>query len=243
MRWKHPTRGLVPPLEFVELAEETGLIVALGHWVLDQACAQMQAWAANGHQGFGVGEQVSARQLQEPAFIEDVRLALSRHQLAPGQLVLELTETIFALDASSIGEQLESLRQISMQVAMDDFGTGYSSLSYLQKFQLDVLKIDKSFVDGLGDDDQDGGALVTAIISLAHSLRLEVVAEGIETVAQRDELWSMGCAHGQGYLYSRPVPPQEMATLLSSSGQLGPPAGTGQRAAARLEMATLRPAS
>jgi diguanylate cyclase (GGDEF)-like protein/PAS domain S-box-containing protein len=243
VRWQHPTRGLVPPLEFVELAEQTGLIVELGHWVLDHACAQMQAWAADGHQGLRLSVNVSARQLQEAAFVEDVRLALSRHQLAPGQLVLELTETIFASDADSIGEQLKSLRQIGVQVAMDDFGTGYSSLSYLQKFQLDVLKIDKSFVDGLGDDDQDGSALVTAIISLAHSLRLEVVAEGIETVAQRDELWSMGCAYGQGYLYSRPVPSEEIAMLLSSSIQLGPPAGTGQRAAARLEMATLRPAS
>ena len=222
VRWQHPTRGLLPPTDFVELTEETGLIVELGGWVLDQACAQLGSWARAGYAALRMSVNVSARQLQEPDFIGDVRAALRRHRVNPTRLVLELTESIFALDAPAVSEQLRALRDVGVQIAMDDFGTGYSSLSYLQKFQMDILKIDKSFVDDLGGNDRDGSALVSAIIALAHALRLEVVAEGIERPGQRDELWSMGCGLGQGFLYSRPVEADQMSALLASSASMGP---------------------
>ena len=211
-------------MDFVELAEETGLILELGRWVLDQACAQQKRWIDAGHSELRMSVNVSARQLKEHSFVDDVRSALRRHQLDPAHLVLELTESIFALEMGLVvAEQLQMLRGIGVKVAMDDFGTGYSSLAYLQKFPIDVLKIDKSFVDGLGAGDMDGNALVTAIISLAHSLRLDIVAEGIEHPEQRDELWSMGCTFGQGYLYSRAVEPEQVSELLSNSRQLWPP--------------------
>ncbi|MCU1405617.1 MAG: sensor-containing diguanylate cyclase/phosphodiesterase, partial [Glaciihabitans sp.] len=243
VRWQHPTRGLIPPTDFVELAEETGLIVELGRWVLNESCAQVKTWADQGHSGLRLSVNVSARQLRELSFVDDVRSALRVNELQPHQLVLELTESIFALGSPVIGDQLRGLRELGVKIAMDDFGTGYSSLSYLQKLQLDILKVDKSFVDGLGDGDLDGSALVTAIISLAHSLRLDVVAEGIENAHQRDELWSMGCAFGQGYLYSRPLQSDQMTELLVRSPQLGPHNQPGQRDVARLRLATLRPDS
>ena len=157
---------------------------------------------------------VSARQLTEPAFIDDVRSTLTRYSIAKDQLVLELTESLFALTSPEISAQLAALHELGIKIAMDDFGTGYSSLAYLQKLQLDILKIDKSFVDGLGDN-AHGSALVNTILSLAASLQLEVVAEGIETLDQRDELHSIGCLLGQGYLYSRPLDPVAMTRLLA----------------------------
>jgi len=217
VRWAHPTDGLLPPTDFVALTEETGLIVELGRWVLEQACEQLRRWADAGHPELRMSVNVSARQLDEIGFIEDVRGALRRHRVRPGRLVLELTESIFALDAAAVSEQLRTLRDLGVQIAMDDFGTGYSSLSYLQKFQMDVLKIDKAFVDPLGDGGTASGALVSAIIALAHALRLEVVAEGIERPEQRDALWAMGCALGQGFWYSRPVEAERMTELLAGT--------------------------
>jgi diguanylate cyclase (GGDEF)-like protein/PAS domain S-box-containing protein len=217
IRWQHPTRGLVPPLEFIQLAEETGLIVDIGRWVIDTACAQIRAWADAGLPRHRMSVNVSARQLHEPTFVDDMRRALRRHNVPRGQLVMELTESLFALDLPEVSAQLRGLRELGIKIAMDDFGTGYSSLAYLQKFHLDILKIDKSFVDGLGDGSADGGTLVKAIISLAASLQLEVVAEGVERTDQRDELQIMGCRLGQGYLYSKPVDSDAMTELLSGS--------------------------
>jgi EAL domain-containing protein (putative c-di-GMP-specific phosphodiesterase class I) len=217
VRWEHPTQGLLPPTDFVGLTEETGLIVELGRWVLEQSCAQLRVWADAGHADLRVSVNVSARQLHEDSFVDDVRGALRRHRVRPERLVLELTESIFALDAAAISEQLRALRELGVRIAMDDFGTGYSSLSYLQKFQMDILKIDKAFVDPLGDGDPDSGALVSAIISLAHALRLEVVAEGIERPEQQAQLRAMGCRLGQGFLYSRPVEPAQLSALLADA--------------------------
>jgi EAL domain-containing protein (putative c-di-GMP-specific phosphodiesterase class I) len=205
------------------MAEETGQIVELGRWVLDRACRQWRTWADQGHASHRVSVNVSARQLQEAGFADDVASVLQRHDMNPAVLVLELTESIFALDGSKILDQLTTIRDLGVRLAVDDFGTGYSSLSYLQQFQIDEVKVDKSFIDGLGSGNADDGALANAIVSMAHSLRLEVVAEGIETVAQRDELWSMGCGLGQGYLYSRPVPPDELLRLLTLAKPLGNP--------------------
>ncbi len=239
VRWQHPTRGVIPPMDFVPLAEESGLIVDLGSWVLDQACAQIGDWNEAGHPELRLSVNVSARQLHETGFVSKVQAALSRHDVHPAQLVLELTESLFALDAPAIGEQIKDLRALGVKIAMDDFGTGYSSLSYLQKFQLDVLKIDKSFVDELNVDNPDGAALVNAIITLASSLRLEVVAEGVEHAAQRDELWSMGCNLAQGYLYSVPLPSHQMTEVLASRSQLGPRTSAAQRNPTRLRLAPL----
>ena len=235
VRWQHPTRGLVMPAEFIAMAEETGQIVELGRWVLDRACTQWRSWAEQGHASHWLSVNVSARQLQDSSFADEVRSALLRHDMNPDALVLELTESIFALDGPKIMDQLSMIRDLGVRLAVDDFGTGYSSLSYLQQFQIDEVKVDKSFVDGLGSGNADDGALANAIVSMAHSLRLEAVAEGIENVAQRDELWSMGCELGQGYLYSRPVPPEELLRLLNLARPLGSASPTpGGASVARL---------
>ena len=221
IRWQHPTRGLVMPAEFIAMAEETGQIIELGRWALDRACTQWRVWADQGHASHQLSVNVSARQLQDSSFVDEVRSVLLRHDMNPDALVLELTESIFALDGPKIMDQLSMIRDLGVRLAVDDFGTGYSSLSYLQRFQIDEVKVDKSFVDGLGSGNADDGALANAIVSMAHSLRLEAVAEGIENAAQRDELWSMGCRLGQGYLYSRPVPPEELLRLLNLDRPLG----------------------
>jgi diguanylate cyclase (GGDEF)-like protein/PAS domain S-box-containing protein len=235
VRWRHPTRGLVPPMEFIGMAEDTGLIVPLGRWILDRACAQARAWLEQGHGGFGLSVNVSGRQLQEAGFVEEVRSALSRHALPPHMLVLELTESVLVYDGSAVPERLTALKELGVKIAIDDFGTGYSSLAYLTRFPIDMLKIDKSFIDGLATGNPEDGVLAHAIVSLAHTLRLEVVAEGIEQIQQRDELWSLGCGQGQGYLYSRAIAPEHLSDLLSRDGHLGPPPlGTVDANVARL---------
>ena len=237
IRWQHPTRGLVSPLEFIQLAEETGLIVDIGRWVIDRACAQVRAWADAGLPRLRMSVNVSARQLHESAFVDDVRSAMRRYDVPRGQLVLELTESLFALDLPEISVQLRGLRELGIKIAMDDFGTGYSSLAYIQKFQLDILKIDKSFVDGLGLGNADGHTLVKAIISLAASLQLEVVAEGIERSDQRDELQAMGCRLGQGFLFAKAMDGASMTALLSSSrrGRARPVLGSAASGHLRVE--------
>jgi diguanylate cyclase (GGDEF)-like protein/PAS domain S-box-containing protein len=235
VRWAHPTRGLVSPMDFIGLAEETGLIVGLGRWVLDQACAQARVWLDQGHDGFGMSVNVSGRQLQEAGFVDDVRCALERHSLPYGVLILELTESVLVYDGSAVPERLTALKDLGVKIAIDDFGTGYSSLAYLTQFPIDMLKVDKSFIDGLGTGNSEDGVLAYAIVSLAHTLRLDVVAEGIEHIQQRDELWSMGCGQGQGFLYSRPVTSEQLSALMSRHGTLGPPpVGEAQANVARL---------
>jgi diguanylate cyclase (GGDEF)-like protein len=223
LRWRHPTRGLIPPLDFIGLAEDTGLIVQLGQWVLDQACGQARAWSDQGHCGIGLSVNVSGRQLQEADFVDDVRSTLQRHGLPPDVLILELTESVLVYDGSAVPDRLIALKDLGVKIAIDDFGTGYSSLACLTQFPIDILKIDKSFVDGLATGNAKEGVLAHAIVSLAHALHLEVIAEGIEHIRQRDELWSLGCWQVQGYLYSKPVTPDQMSVLMSHEGSLGPP--------------------
>src|SRR6266508_285809 len=222
VRWQHPTRGPVAPVDFIGFAEDTGLIVPLGRWVLDQACAQARIWLDEGFADFCVSVNISGRQLQEAGFVDDVRSALTRHHLPAGVLSLELTESVLVYDGSTVPERLAALKDLGVKIAVDNFGTGYTSLAYLTRFPIDTLKIDKSFVDGLGTGDPEDGVLAHAIVSLAHTLRLRVVAEGIERLAQRDELWSLGCGQGQGYLYSKPVTAEELSVLASAARHLGP---------------------
>ncbi len=230
VRWQHPVRNLVPPAEFIEASEEAGLIVELGRWVLERACAQAREWAEQGFDGLRMSVNVSGRQLEETGFVEEVADALRRNHIPAQSLVVELTESVLVSGDTVVPQQLIALKDLGVQIALDDFGTGYSCLAYLRDLRIDILKVDKSFVDGLGTLDPDGGALAAAIVSLAHTLRLQVVAEGIEHAVQRDELWSLGCGLGQGYLYSKPVTGEDISAMLATHLRLGP--GVGQPAPA-----------
>jgi diguanylate cyclase (GGDEF)-like protein/PAS domain S-box-containing protein len=217
LRWRHPTRGEVGPSEFIPLSEETGQIVAIGNWVLDQACRQTVAWTETVGRPVHVSVNVSPRQLREPAMAEWVELALRSSGLAPDQLILELTETGLMQDDEG---QLRALRALGVHLALDDFGTGYSSLSYLARFPIDVLKIDRSFVSELGHGD-DVPPLVRSVVQLGSSLDLFTVAEGIETDAQLALLRDLGVTYGQGYLLSRPMDAIAASRLLVAGRRFG----------------------
>ncbi len=207
IRWPHPTRGLVPPGQFIEVAEESGLIVPIGLWVLDNALQTMARWLNSAPPASlqYVSVNVSARQFRAPRFVDRVREALDRHAVPPSALLLEITESLLLRDDEQVWADLTALRDGGVRIAIDDFGTGYSSLGYLRKMPIDVLKVDKSFIDDLADSEQQH-AVVEAIVRLAQTLRLKVVAEGIEERVQRDLLAEMDCPYGQGYLFSKPLP-------------------------------------
>jgi diguanylate cyclase (GGDEF)-like protein len=214
VRWQHPERGLLPPADFIAVAEETGLIVPLGQWVLEEGCRQAAAWRAQlGNRAPVMSINLSARQFQRPELLFDIRRALHAAQLEPSALKLEITESVAMHDAESTIETLESLKSLGIRLAIDDFGTGYSSLSYLKRFPVDTLKVDRSFVDGLGQDSQDT-AIVQSIVALAKALGLSVTGEGIETDLQRQLLRDLGCERAQGYLFARPCPATDLDTLL-----------------------------
>jgi diguanylate cyclase (GGDEF)-like protein/PAS domain S-box-containing protein len=214
-RWHHAERGVVPPARFIGIAESSGLILPLGRWVLDQACAQAAAWRRRGADDLYVAVNISGRQLQDPAFVGDVAAALARAELAPEALLLEITEGVVMHDIEANLERLAALKALGVRVAIDDFGTGYSSLAYLQRFPVDVLKIDKSFVDGVHERDSDE-ALARTIVSMGRTLSLCTVAEGVEHAAQRDTLRALGCTLAQGYLFSRPAAPADLEPLLTA---------------------------
>jgi diguanylate cyclase (GGDEF)-like protein len=202
VRWRHPTRGLVPPDEFIPLAEENGTILALGRWVLEESCRQVAKWKGFGPEhGLTVTVNLSAAQLREPAFIDDIDQIVMESGLRPEQLVLEMTETAMFHDTATTIARLEALRSRGIRIAVDDFGTGYSSLGYLRRFQVDILKIAREFVA----DDSDEGAFAAAIIALGRTLRLKIVAEGIEQPWQLERLRTLGCEFGQGYYFARPT--------------------------------------
>ncbi len=205
LRWQHPERGMVRPGEFIALAEETGLIVPIGEWVLRQACEQTRAWQLAGWETVRIAVNLSALQFQRPELVETVATVLSETQLRPQFLELELTESSVMNDPTAASEVLRALDGMGVRLAIDDFGTGYSSLSHLKRFPLHRLKIDRSFVDGVTTDPNDA-AIARAVIALARSMSLEVVAEGVETEAQHIFLQREGCQHGQGNLFGPPAP-------------------------------------
>ncbi len=208
VRWRHPTRGMVPPDEFIPLAEETGLINQIGEWVLRTACAQLQSWLDSGLPTMRIAVNLSAKQLRRKDFASTVEQALTDTGLAPSLLELEITESALMENAQDTLEALHQLRTLGVRLSIDDFGTGYSSLSYLKRFPVDIIKIDRSFVRDVPHD-ADDAAIVTGIIVLAHSLRREVVAEGVETDAQLRFLREKSCDLLQGYYLSRPVPAEQ----------------------------------
>ncbi|WP_433717251.1 putative bifunctional diguanylate cyclase/phosphodiesterase [Actinoplanes sp. CA-051413] len=219
VRWQHPERGLLGPYHFIDLAEENGAIVGIGAWVLGESLRQFAAWrAADPQLALGyVSVNVSARQFRTPGFVDQVRQAITDAGAQPGWLLLEITESLVLRDVEQVWADLRVLRELGVRIAIDDFGTGYSSLSYLRQMPVDVLKIDKSFIDDIIASPQQR-ALVNAIVTLARNLDLTVVAEGIEDGAQRELLERMGCPYGQGYLFARPLWPADIPPLLGVVG-------------------------
>jgi diguanylate cyclase len=208
IRWKHPELGLVAPNEFIPLAEETGLIVPIGNWVIRAACEQAKCWVDSGRPNIRIGINISARQFQQPDFVETVERILEETKLDARYLDLELTESIIQNPEYAL-PVMEQLKLMGVKLSLDDFGTGYSSLSYLRSFPLDSLKIDRSFIQSVNQEVKDE-AIVKTIINLASSLNLNVIAEGVETTDQLQLLNNLGCNEYQGYLYSRPVPASEL---------------------------------
>ena len=218
IRWKRSDGTMVSPLDFIPAAERTGMILPIGRWVMHQACAQVRKWQKEtpGADELGLSINVSGKQMQHGGFIDEVKDALRSTGLEPRTLTVEITETIMMTDVEATIGKLEALRALGVKVAVDDFGTGYSSLSYLQRFPLDVLKIDKTFVDGTGLGSFEESALARAIVKVAHGVNLGVVAEGIEREEQLDELIALGCQGGQGYLLARPLEPDAVALLIAA---------------------------
>ena len=216
IRWQHPEHGLVPPDQVIPLAEQNGTIIAIGEWVLDQACRQLREWHDQGFTELRMAVNLSTVQLHHSELPRVVNNLLQIYRLPPRSLELEVTETGLMEDISTAAQHLLSLRRSGALIAIDDFGTGYSSLSYLKSLPLDKIKIDKSFVQDLIDDDDDA-TIVRAIIQLGKSLGMQVIAEGVETVAQEAYIISEGCHEGQGYLYSKPLPARELLAYLKQA--------------------------
>ena len=212
VRWRHPTRGMVPPLEFIPLAEETGLILALGEMVIEMACAQIAAWQAEGVRPIPVSINVSLRQFNESGLKHQLTSSMARHGVTPHLIEIELTESCMMGEHNDVARDLAALQALGIKLLIDDFGTGYSSMSQLQKLDLDVLKVDRSFTSELGKT-SEGVVFFSAIISMAHALDMTVVAEGVETLEQVQLLRDLGCDEMQGYYISRPVPATEIPLL------------------------------
>ncbi|MBA5636080.1 EAL domain-containing protein [Duganella sp. LX20W] len=223
VRWRHPERGIISPTEFIPLAEETGLIVPIGEWVLRTACAQARNWADMGTQPVRMAVNLSAKQFKDDNLTQIVLSALQETGLAPGLLELELTEGTLMDDARATMFTLEQLRGIGVYLSIDDFGTGYSSMNYLKRFDVRALKIDKSFISGLPQDSENA-AITRAIIAMAHGLKMAVVAEGVETDEQLVMLEHYGCDLAQGYYLGHPSPPESVTLMLGNQYALATPA-------------------
>lgn len=216
VRWDHPERGLIPPSSFIPLAEESGLIVPLGMWVLEESCSQLRRWDAEHPEAASlkVSVNLSVRQIETPTIVDDIRAILDAHGVDPHRVTLEITESLVMDDSPEIRERLETLRSFGISLAVDDFGTGFSSLGYIQRFPVDIIKIDRGFVDRL---DAPGGTsgVVRTIVELSRDLETTTVAEGIETAEQLSHLMALSCRFGQGYYFSRPVPGDDFAELIA----------------------------
>jgi diguanylate cyclase (GGDEF)-like protein/PAS domain S-box-containing protein len=219
LRWMHPEWGMVMPKRYMRIAEECGLIVPIGRWVLREACMQTKKWIDLGLPPFSMAVNISALEFRQPDFLEGVRSILDETGLRPEYLQLEITESVLMSDASTSKTILQDLKEMGVQLAVDDFGTGYSSLSYLNQFPLDVIKIDQSFVEGIGKS-TDSGIIVGAVIGMGNNLKLRVIAEGIETETQLKFLRGLDCLEGQGFLFSRPIATEQFAALLASDNEL-----------------------
>jgi EAL domain-containing protein (putative c-di-GMP-specific phosphodiesterase class I) len=221
VRWHHPRRGLIPPADFIPVAEDTGLIVPLGQWALRGACSQMRAWRERFPQQsrLSVCVNLSAKQFARPDLVEQITQILQETGLDPSLLGLEITETVIMEQSDRATAMLKQLRALNIPLHLDDFGTGYSSLSYLHRFPIDLLKIDRSFISQIGDGGQNS-EIVKAIVSLAHNLKIEVIAEGVETAEQLALLRTLQCDYGQGYYFSKPLEVHEVETLLAVEAPL-----------------------
>jgi diguanylate cyclase (GGDEF)-like protein len=213
IRWAHPERGLLTPKQFIDLAEESGLIVPVGQWVIEEACRRSRQWRAVYGPSFVVSVNLSGRQLSNPELAENVTAALDRTGADPAGLCFEITESVLMDDVATTIGAISALKGLGVTLSIDDFGTGYSSLGYLKRFPVDAVKVDRSFIDGLGADPEDS-AIVAAVVSLGHALGLTVIAEGVETERQLAELCTLGCDAAQGYLFARPGPGDDLTALV-----------------------------
>jgi diguanylate cyclase (GGDEF)-like protein len=218
VRWQHPTKGLISPAKFIPLAEANALIIPIGEWVLRTACAQNRAWQMAGFSPLRVSVNLSAQQFNQPNLVKVIKQILQETQLEPSYLELEVTESFLIADIKRSVKTLEQLRELGISLALDDFGTGYSSLHYLKRLPVSILKIDRSFVQDLTSD-PDSATITDAIIALAKSLKLNITAEGIETEEQLNYLVKQGCDEGQGYYFSKPMPAEAIAQVLSQEGR------------------------
>ena len=229
IRWKHPARGIVQPDAFIPLLEETGLITEVGRWVIETACQQGAAWRQAGHE-ITVAVNVSARQLDSDELIGDIEGSLARSGLEPAALTIEITETTLMRNAEQTARRLATIKQLGVMIAIDDFGTGYSSLAHLQRFPVDALKIDRSFISGLKQN-TEGETLIRTLVQLGKALSLDTFAEGIEQHEELSLLRSESCDSGQGFLYARPL--DATATEEFLDNRAGSPAPAGAAAPAR----------
>lgn len=212
-RWEHPQLGLISPLEFIPLAEETGLIVPIGQWILEEACRATRDWQRRGYPPVCVSVNISVKQFEHPLFVQTVRDALERTSLDPRYLCLEITENVAMTNIGHVVQTIQALKELGVAISIDDFGTGYSSLSYLKRFRIHTLKIDKSFIQELNAD-EESSAIVTALLAMAQRLNIRTIAEGVETAEQLTFLREHGCQEIQGYYISKPLAAQPFEQLL-----------------------------
>ncbi|TNF38695.1 MAG: GGDEF domain-containing protein, partial [Gammaproteobacteria bacterium] len=213
LRWQHPEFGLMSPDRFVPCLEDTGLIIPVGSWVLSRACEQLAQWRSCGHNELAMSVNISSRQFNSPGLVVELTELMQRYKFPEALLELEITESVMMSHADSAQQLFDAIKALGISLAVDDFGTGYSSLSYLRRLSIDALKIDRSFIVDCPVDPDDA-AIAEAIVSLARTLRLKVVAEGVETGGQLEFLNMIGCNIAQGYLFSNPLPPEKISDLL-----------------------------
>jgi EAL domain-containing protein (putative c-di-GMP-specific phosphodiesterase class I) len=219
VRWNHPRLGLVGPERFIPLAEQNGLVVPIGRWVLETACVQAVEWrhSTSQERSLTMAVNLSGHQLNHRSLVPDVRRIIDSTGVLPEDLVLEVTESVLMADVDLVIERLRALRALGIAIAIDDFGTGYSSLAYLRQLPIDILKIDKSFVDAASAGDPGGDAIMHAIMDLGAGLHLRTIAEGVESLSQAHHVKELGCDSAQGFLFAGPMPPEQIPAFISAA--------------------------